>query len=179
LLSLLVKTLRRKREVLERLREESAWDTTPKAEGIGRGVAIIEDRSTTAAAVIEVALEEGNIKIKKVTLAVDPGVVVNPDGVRQQCEGCIMMGISATLFEETHLEDGKFSASNYHQYPLAMLSDTPDEINVVMLELSEKPSGIGEPPMGPIAPAIANAIFDLTGKRLRNLPLQKELDALA
>jgi len=90
-----------------------------------------------------------------------------------------MMGISAALYEETLIEDGKFSASNYGSYPMALLSDTPTEINVVFVEGSEKPSGVGEPPLGPIAPAIANAVFDLTGKRLRNLPLQKEFETLA
>jgi len=170
--------VRRLRDVLVRLREASAWDS-PKAKGIGRGLAIVEDRRTVAATVIEAAIEDGQIRVKKVTSAIDPGVVINPDGVRMQCEGCVMMGISAALYEETLIEDGKFSASNYSTYPMAMLSDTPPEINVVFVEGSEKPSGVGEPPMGPIAPAIANAIFDVTGKRLRNLPLQKELEAVS
>lgn len=72
------------------------------------------------------------------------------------------------------MKDGQFTATNFHQYPLASLMDTP-EIEIVMLEGLDKPLGVGEPPIAPIAPAIANAIFDLTGQRLRQLPLQKEL----
>lgn len=161
-------------EMLLRLREESGWDE-PKAEGIGRGMAIIEDRITVAAAVVEAEVVDGHIRVQKVTSAVDPGIVINPDGVRQQVEGCAMMGISSALYEDNYIVDGKFHATNYHQYPLAMLSDTPPEIKVVMIEGSEVPTGIGEPPIAPIAPAIANAVFDLTGIRLRNLPLQREL----
>ena len=161
------------KEMLLRLREESGWDT-PAADGVGRGMAIIEDRITVAAAVVEVAIVDGNIRVAKVTSAVDPGVIVNPDGVRQQVEGCAMMGISSALYEDNHVKDGQFYANNYHKYPMAMLSDTPPEINVVMIEGSDVPTGIGEPPIAPIAPAIANAVFDVTGVRLRNLPLQKE-----
>ncbi|MEM7343656.1 MAG: molybdopterin cofactor-binding domain-containing protein [Chloroflexota bacterium] len=164
----------RMRNVLLRLREESGWDT-PKPEGVGRGMAIVVDRRTVAASVLEVKIEDGQIRAVKATSAIDPGVIVNPDGVRSQVEGCVMMGISASLYEETLVKDGQFTATNYHQYPMAMLSDAPPEINVIFLEGSEKPSGVGEPPMGPIAPAIANAIFDLTGQRLRQLPLQKAL----
>jgi len=129
-----------------------------------------------AASVIEVKIEDGNIRVVKVTSAVDPGVVINPDGVRQQVEGCIMMGISASLYEDNWVKDGQFHATNYHTYKLATLHDTPPEINVILMEGSEVPTGIGEPPIAPIAPAIASAIFDLTGLRLRNLPLQKAFD---
>ena len=167
--------VRRMREVLLRLREESDWDTD-KADGIGRGLAIIEDRRTIAATVIEVKVENGALRVPKVTAAIDPGVVVNPDGVRQQVEGCIMMGIGAALYEETTVKDGQFTATNYHQYPMATLSDTPPEITVIMLEGSEIPSGVGEPPVATIAPAIASAIFDLTGQRLREIPLLKGVD---
>ena len=82
-----------------------------------------------------------------------------------------MMGISASMYEGLYVRDGQLAATNYHEYPMASLLDTP-EIEVVMLEGREEPSGVGEPPLAPVAPAIANAIFDLTGKRLRTLPLQ-------
>ena len=168
---------RRMRDLLQHLRAESGWDS-PKAEGIGRGLAIVNDRRTVAASVIEVRVDDGKIRVVKVTSAIDPGVVINPEGVRMQVEGCVMMGIGAALYEETAVKDGQFTASNYHQYPMATLADTPAEINVIMLEGSDRPSGVGEPPLGPIAPAIANAIFDLTGHRLRQLPLQKALTAV-
>lgn len=164
-------------EMLVRLREASGWDE-PKADDVGRGMAIIEDRITVAAAVVEVKIVGGKIRVSKVTSAIDPGVVINPDGVRQQVEGCVMMGISSSLYEDNFVKDGQFNATNYHKYPLATLFDAPPEINVLMLEGSDVPTGVGEPPIAPIAPAIANAIYDLTGHRLRNLPLQKGLDAV-
>ena len=163
------------RNALLKLRETSGWDT-PKPEGVGRGLAIIEDRITVAAAVIEVQLVDGKIQVSKVTSLIDCGLVVNPDGVRQQVEGCVMMGLSSALFEDNYLKDGQFYATNYHKYPMALLKHTPPEINVVMLEGSEIPTGVGEPPIAPIAPAIANAVYDLTGVRLRSLPLQKDYD---
>ena len=131
-------------------REESGWDS-PKAGGVGRGLAVVEDRRTIAATVIEAKVEDGQIRVVKATSAIDPGTIVNPEGVRMQVEGCVMMGISAALYEETVVEDGQLSASNYHQYPMALLMDTPTEVNVILMEGSEKPSGVGEPPMGPIA----------------------------
>ena len=166
---------KRYREVLKRLRAESGWDE-PKPAGVGRGLAIIDDRLTVCAAVIEVEVVDDSINVLKVTHVTDPGIVVNPDGVRQQVEGCIMMGLSASLYEETLVKDSHFTASNYHTYPMALLLDTPPEINIILMEGSDKISGIGEPPIGPIAPAIANAIFDASGQRLREIPFQKALE---
>ena len=161
--------LRRFRLALEAVRSKSNWNK-PKQEGIGRGVAMSEDRGTIVAAVIEVQEIEGRIRVTKVTHATDPGVAVNPGGIRAQVEGCIMMGISASLYEGTYVKKGKFSATNYHQYPMATLADTP-EIDVIILENSDRMTGIGEPPIAPIAPAIANALYDLRGERKRTIPL--------
>ena len=88
-----------------------------------------------------------------------------------QCEGCTMMGISVALYEGLTIRDGQFNATNFHQYPLASLSDTPAEIETIMIESGEHPLGVGEPPIATIPPAIANAVFALTRTRLRNLPL--------
>ena len=104
------------------------------------------------------------------THVVDAGLAINPEGIRQQVEGNIMMGISAALYEGVQVKDGQINATNFIEYPLASLADVP-EIEVVILQNSKEVYGIGEPPLGPIAPAIAAAIFDLTGKRLRSLPL--------
>ncbi len=156
-------------KALETLRDQSGWND-PKEEGLGRGIAICEDRGTVAGAVIEMRKVEGRIRAVRVINVIDPGIVVNPDGVRMQVEGSVMMGISAALYEGTYVKDGGFTASNYHQYPMAMLADSP-EIKTIILENSEQMSGIGEPPIGPIAPALSNAIFDLTGERRRSLPL--------
>ncbi len=163
-------------KALETLQEKSGWKT-PKAKGVGRGVAVCSDRKGIAAAAIEVTVVEGKIQVKKVTTVIDVGFAINPEGIRAQVEGAAMMGISAGLYEEIQIKDGQIPVTNYHQYPLAKLSDTPD-IQVVILENADEPYGVGEPPISPIAPAIANAVFDLTGKRLRNLPLQRTFESL-
>ena len=160
----------RYKKVLETLAQKSNWNQT-KAAGIGRGVAIGNDRKTLAAAVVEVAIIENKIVVKKVTQVIDAGFVVNPEGVRMQVEGATMMGITAALYEELKIKDGQIMATNFHEYPMAMLSDTP-EIEVIIIEGGEEPYGVGEPPLAPIAPAIAAAIFDLTGKNARTLPLK-------
>ena len=158
------------KKVLETLAEKSGW-RTPKAEGIGRGMAITNDRKTIAAAVIEVTVVDNKIQVKKVSHVVDAGLAINPEGIRQQIEGCIMMGISASLYEGVQIKDGQIAAATFAEYPLASLADVP-EIQTFILQNSKEVYGIGEPPIGPIAPAIADAIFDLTGKRLRSLPLK-------
>ena len=160
----------RYKKVLETLAEKSGWHT-PKAAGIGRGVALAMDRQTVAAAVIEVMVVDNQIKVKKVTHVVDAGLAINPEGIRQQIEGCIMMGISASLYEGVQLKDGQIGASTFAEYPLATLADAP-EIQPFILQNTKEIYGIGEPPIGPIAPAIAGAVFDLTGKSLRSLPLK-------
>lgn len=160
----------RMRELIKTARERSGWNN-PKSSGVGRGFACVKDRRTLVATIIEVKLIDEQVRVTKVTSAVDAGLIVNPEGARTQIEGCIMMGISAALYEEMIVKDSQFVASNYHQYGLATLKDTP-EMNIIMTESNHPPSGLGEPPLSPIAPAIANAIFDLTGKRLRNIPLR-------
>lgn len=157
-------------KVLEVLKDKADWGAESKP-GVGRSVAICNDRKTIAAAAIEVSIVDGAIKVLKVTEVVDCGIAINPGGIHQQVEGAIMMGISAALYEEITIADGKISASNYHEYPLATLNDVP-EIQVVILENAPEPFGIGEPPLGPVAPAIAGALLDLTGKALRSLPLR-------
>jgi len=157
-------------KVLQTLQEKSGW-VQPKKPGIGRGIAIANDRKTIAAAVIEVNINQGKIQVNKVTHVTDVGFCINPDGVRMQIEGCIMMGISSALYEGLYVKDGQIDCSNFHAYPLATLKDTP-EINITILSNADEPYGAGEPPLGPIAPAIAAAVFDATGQRLRSLPLK-------
>ncbi|MDW3193007.1 MAG: molybdopterin cofactor-binding domain-containing protein [Cytophagales bacterium] len=162
----------RMRKVIQTLRERSKWDQKERA-GIGKGFACIKDRKTYVATALEIELVEGQVKVLRVTSVVDAGIIVNPEGARTQVEGCIMMGISAALYEEMIVKDSQFVASNYHEYGLATLKDTP-EMDIILLDSNYPPSGLGEPPISPIAPALANAIFDLTGNRLRNIPLRPE-----
>ncbi len=161
----------RYKKVLETLAEKSGWKQ-PKVAGIGRGIAISNDRKTIAAAVIEVSMKNNKIHVNKVTQVIDAGKCINPEGVRQQVEGCVMMGITAALYEKIEVKDGQMTAANFNDYPMAMLSDTPDEIQVFILEGCEEVYGIGEPPLSPMAPAIAAAVFDLTGKNFRSLPIK-------
>jgi isoquinoline 1-oxidoreductase beta subunit len=135
------------------------------------GIATSTDVGTVVAQVAEVSVEQGDIQVHKVTAAVDPGLVITPDGATAQIQGSIIMGLSSTLVEEVVVEDGLLAADNFNRYPLLRMNQTP-EIEVILLESSETPNGMGEPPIGPIAAAVANAIFALTGQRLRTLPLR-------
>jgi isoquinoline 1-oxidoreductase beta subunit len=164
------KIIDRSRKVLETLIEKSGWKT-PKADGVGRGIAIGNDRKSIAAAAIEVEIIEGKIKVKKVTNVLDMGQIINPEGIKAQIEGCVMMGISATLYEEMTVKDGQIQQAYFSQYPLATLADVP-EIQSFLLEGDDVPYGVGEPPLSPIAPAIVGAVLNLTGKALRSLPLR-------
>jgi isoquinoline 1-oxidoreductase beta subunit len=161
---------RRIARALNTAAERTGWGS-PAPQGRGRGVAWSIDVNTIVAEVAEVSIEGGNIRVERVTAAVDPGLVINPDGAEAQTQGAITMGLSATLLEEALVEDGVLRASNFDRYPLLTMAATP-EIDVILLESGESPFGMGEPPIGPIAAAVANAVFDLTGQRLRQLPLR-------
>jgi isoquinoline 1-oxidoreductase subunit beta len=166
--------LKRRKAVLTILGEKAGWNS-PKVAGVGRGIAVGEDRKSISAAIAEVKIVEGQIKVVKITQIIDAGKIVNPSGVRQQVEGATMQAMSAALFEDIQIEDSQVVQTNFHNYTVAKLMDTP-QIEVLMHQGTDKPLGVGEPPMSPVAPAIANAVFNLTGKRLRSLPLQAALD---
>jgi isoquinoline 1-oxidoreductase beta subunit len=129
------------------------------------------DVGTVVAQVAEVSVEGGQIRVHRITAVVDPGLVVNPDGATAQVQGCITMGLSSTLVEEALVQDGQLSADNFGRYPLLRLNQAP-EIDVMLLQSGETPHGMGEPPLGPVAAAVGNAVFALTGQRLRTLPLK-------
>jgi isoquinoline 1-oxidoreductase beta subunit len=160
----------RLRTALLAVADRAGWDT-PAPAGRARGVACCVDYGTVVANVAEVSVDGGQIRVHKVTAAVDPGVIVNPDGVRAQVEGNVIMGLSSALLEETTVVDGVLTPANFGAYRILPLSAAP-EIEVVLLQGDDKPSGIGEPPIGPVAPAVANAVYALTGQRLRRLPLR-------
>lgn len=157
------------RRVLATAAERAGWDT-PTPQGRARGLACCIDAKTVVAHIAEVSVDRGAVRVHRVTAVVDPGLVVNPDGAQAQIEGAITMGLSSTLLEKLTVKDGKIVPGNFNQYPLLTMQDTP-EIDVVLLESGEAPHGLGEPPMGPIAAAVANGVFTLTGQRLRELPL--------
>jgi isoquinoline 1-oxidoreductase beta subunit len=114
--------------------------------------------------------KDGKITVHKITFAIDCGPVVNPDTLVAQAEGCAIMGLSTTLKEKVKFANGGVKSANFDDYPILKMSETP-EIDVHIVKSTEKIGGIGEPPVTPIAPAIANALFNLAGVRIRRLPL--------
>ncbi len=140
--------------------------------GIAKGFACSTDASTPAAHVVEVSVEGKAIKVHKVTCVIDPGFAVNPDQVKAQCEGSIIMGMSAAMFERMYVEDGALRPTIYGPYQMAMMKHSPKEIDVEIIQSGNVPGPVGEPPLGPIGAAVANAVFRLTGQRLNSMPLE-------
>ena len=120
--------------------------------------------------------KSGEMRVRRVVCAVDCGTVVNPDTVKAQMEGGIIFGISGALYGEVTLKNGRVEQSNFNDYRVLRMNEAP-AIEVHLIRNNEKPGGIGEPATAATAPALANAIFAATGKRIRRLPLQKALQA--
>jgi isoquinoline 1-oxidoreductase beta subunit len=116
---------------------------------------------------------DGTVHVHRIVAAVDCGRVVNPDTVKAQIEGGIVFGLTAALKTEITLEKGRVQQRNFHDYPMVRMFESP-EIEVHIVPSSEKPTGVGEPGVPPVAPAVANAIFAATGKRVRRLPIKPE-----
>ena len=166
---------RRLRRVLEVVRDKSGWGASI-AKGHGRGVACnAYFGHTYIAYVVDVAVAPGNnVRVERVVAAVDCGLVVNPIGVEQQMEGGIIWGISSALKGEITFRGGAAQQSSYADFEVARMHDTPAiEVHIVPSDGPE-PFGMGEPPVPPIVPAIVNAVFAATGKRVRNLPIRLE-----
>jgi isoquinoline 1-oxidoreductase beta subunit len=121
--------------------------------------------------VVEVSIENNEIKVHKVVCVLDCGLAVNPDQVKAQCEGAIIMGMSAAMHEKMTIEDGQLMPTIYGPYDMALMRNAPKEIEVHLVEGGEVPLPVGEPPLGPIGAAVGNAVRRLTGKRLTDLPL--------
>ena len=160
----------RHRKVLRTAAERAGWGK-PKAPGVVQGIACHQSFNSYVAQVVDLVVENNQIKVKRVVCAVDCGTVVNPDMVAAQMEGGILFGLSAALYGDITFKDGQVQQSNYHDYPVVRMNETP-EIEVVIVESDESPTGVGEPGLPPLAPAVANAVFAATGKRLRQLPLR-------
>jgi isoquinoline 1-oxidoreductase beta subunit len=124
---------------------------------------------TYVAEVAEVSVEGGAIKVHRVTAALDCGQQVNPDGIAAQVEGAIVYGLSAALGGAITIDKGRVEQSNFHDYPLLTIADMP-AVDLYVVPSRALPTGTGEPGLPPIAPAVANAVFALTGKRLRKMP---------
>lgn len=159
----------RMKNVVNLVAEKSGWGKTLPA-GSGMGIATHKNHLTYVACVIEVKVENGNISIPAIHYAVDCGTVINADRVKSQFEGGAVYALSGVLGEIT-FKNGQVEQNNFDTFRVARMSDAPTKINVHLVDSREKPTGVGEPPVPTIAPALCNAIFAATGKRLRKLPL--------
>jgi isoquinoline 1-oxidoreductase beta subunit len=168
-LALLDKQPRLKR-VLELAAEKSDWGK-PLPAGRARGIALMEGYGTSMAQVAEISTAGNKVRVHRVVVAADPGRMVNPNIVRQQLEGSIIYGLSAVLYGEVTLVNGRVQQTNFNNYPVLRMPESP-VIDIHLVESTEKPAGIGEPGTALIGPAVANAVFAATGKRLRKLPLR-------
>lgn len=158
-------------EVIKKAKDAFGWNR-PLAAGSGKGFAAHYSFLSYTAMAIEARVIQGKVKVHRVVCAFDCGFAVNPDGVRAQIEGSINFGLSAALYGKISLNKGVVEQSNFHNYPLLRMKEAP-EIEVHLINGNpEVPTGAGEPGVPPVAPALANALFNATGKRFRDLPLR-------
>lgn len=159
----------RRRKVLELAASKANWGNPPA--GQFQGVAVHESFSTVTAQVVNVSIVDGKIKVHKVVCAVECGMAINPDIVTMQMESGIVFGLTAALKGEITVEDGAVQQSNFHDYEMLRMNESPD-IEVYRVDSANAPTGVGEPGVPPLAPALANAVFAASGQRLRQLPLR-------
>jgi isoquinoline 1-oxidoreductase beta subunit len=158
--------------VLKMAADQAGW-ATPPAAGRTRGIALMEGYDTYMAQVAEISLKDGQIQVHRVTVVADLGRMVNPDTVLAQIQSSVNFGLSAALYGDVTLVKGRVQQTNFHNYPVVRMNEAP-QIDVTLVPSTEKPGGIGEPATALVAPAVANALFAATGKRLRRLPLTPE-----
>jgi isoquinoline 1-oxidoreductase subunit beta len=172
-LDLLEKTPRAQ-AVIKAVAEKCQWDK-PREAGRVLGFAYAEVVETYVAAAGEISLDPktGIIRAHKFWVALDPGIVLNPDSVLAQSEGNVIFGLSQTLKEQVSIVDGQVQQNNFYDYPVLRMSEMP-EIDVQILATDNPPKGMGESTLPLVAPCVGNALFRLTGKRFRNLPLSPE-----
>ncbi len=163
----------RHRAVLELAAERAGWHKSLPA-GRARGIAVCESFGSFVAEVVEASLQaDGAPRVHRVVCAIDCGMAVNPGIIRRQVQSAVIFGLSAALHGEITLKDGRVEQKNFDDYPVVRMNEAPP-IEVHIVPSTEKPGGVGEPGTPPIAPALANALFALTGKRVRRLPLRAE-----
>jgi len=165
----------RARAVLDLAAEKSGWEQK-LPEGIGRGISLQFAFASYMALVAEVEVaKDGSVRVRRVVCAVDCGSVVNPDTVRAQLQSAVIFGITAALYGEITLRNGRVEQTNFDNYQVLRIDEAPTAIDVHLVQNNEAPGGIGEPGTSAIVPAVANAIFAATGKRLRKMPVDTNL----
>ncbi|HEX8113839.1 MAG TPA: xanthine dehydrogenase family protein molybdopterin-binding subunit, partial [Kofleriaceae bacterium] len=166
----LLKEKPRHAALLQLAADKAGWSNPPPA-GRARGLAVHESFGSIVAQVAEVSVDQGRIRVHRVTAAVDCGLAVNPLAVEAQVQGSVAYGLSAALYGKLTFAGGAVQESNFHDYPVVRMFDMP-QVDVHIMPSKAKMGGIGEPATAPIAPAVANAVFALTKQRLRSLPLK-------
>ncbi|MEM7354610.1 MAG: xanthine dehydrogenase family protein molybdopterin-binding subunit [Acidobacteriota bacterium] len=168
----------RHRGVLDLAAQKAGWGK-PMPEGKARGIALHESFGSFAAQVAEISLDShGFPKVERVVCAIDCGVAINPDVIRAQMESGIGFGLNAALYGELEIVDGRVQSSNFHDYRPLRIHEMP-AVEVHIVESNENPTGVGEPGVPPIAPAVANAYFALTGSMIRHLPFSRSIEEAA
>jgi isoquinoline 1-oxidoreductase beta subunit len=163
----------RHKGVLELAATKANWGS-PLPPGRGRGIAVCFSYGSYAAHVAEVSVApDGKVIVHKVVCAIDCGIAVNPDQVKAQMEGGLVYALTATLYGEITLDHGRVQQTNFHQYPMMRIAEMP-VVDVHILDSGEAPGGLGEPGIPTVAPAVCNAIFAATGKRIRRLPIRPD-----
>jgi len=165
----------KRRGALKLAATKAGWGKKPP-EGIFRGIAVHDFHHTACAMVVELSVgRDGNVKVHRVICAVDCGIVINPELVEAQMAGGIAFGLTATLKSSVSIKNGRVEQSNFDDFPLLRMDEMP-KVEVHIVPSTDPPTGIGEVPVPPIAPAVTNAVFAATGKRLRTIPIDpKEL----
>ena len=156
--------------VLKLAAEKAQWGSALPA-GRARGIALHESFGSIVAQVVEVSLQNGAVRVHRVVCAIDCGTVINPNTVAQQMESSVIFGLSAALYGRIDIKDGEVQQNNFPSYPVVQLAQAP-VVETWLIPSTRAPSGVGEPGLPPLAPAVGNALFVLTGKRQRSLPLQ-------
>ncbi len=162
----------RTRRVLDLAAERAGWGQA-LAPGRARGLAVHASFGSLVAQVAEVSLAGSGVRVHRVVCAIDCGRIVNPDTIAAQLEGAVAFGLSAVLYGEITIKDGRVEQSNFHDYPILRMNEMP-QVEVHIVPSDAKPGGVGEPGVPPLAPAVINAIAVLTGRRIRHLPVRPQ-----
>jgi isoquinoline 1-oxidoreductase subunit beta len=158
--------------VLDAVAKAADWGK-PLPKGVYRGIAVVDSYGSYTAAVVELSVKDGTaVSVKRVIVAIDSGYVVHRDAVKAQVEGGVLWGLGCAMHEEITIQDGRVMQSNFADYSVLRLAETPPKVECIIMPSGGFWGGVGEPPIGGVIPALCNAIFAATGKRVRSLPLK-------